>query len=340
MTDTANVNTPSFSSLTCWAIADGAAGHQSQLRGLAEAIGVTSIPFDARVRFPWTLLPSPLVSLKPGTFRSTEKVLQLPAPDLIMSCGRQAALAALSYKKAYNNSAFLIHLQDPQRSRNSFDLIVAPEHDNLQGKNVIQTLGAMHPLSLEKLQEAARIGPVSGLDKLTSRFIAVLLGGPNKYYAFDEKDVQKLTEHLQSAATDDLQLAIIPSRRTPSKATAALSQTFGEDHFVWDGKGENPYLSALALCSYCVVTSDSVSMISEATATGQPVFIEMLDEKRPAKKFQHFHKSMIEGSFAKPFDGSIEDWMYQPPDETTRVAERVQQELAKKWPNNKEKANA
>ncbi len=313
----------------CWAIADGKAGHQSQVRGLAEAIGAEFELFDCRVRFPWNFAPSALVPLKPDSFRFTESVATDASPEIIISCGRQAALGALALKRTFGESVLLVHLQNPQASRKTFDLIVTPEHDNLQGPNVVSTIGAMHSLTLEKLQEAARRGAVAGLENLTARFVAVLLGGPNKYYAFDDGDILRLSDHLQQIASDKLQLAIIPSRRTPAKAISKLRQSFGGDHFVWDRTGENPYLSALALCSYCLVTSDSVSMISEATATGQPVYVEMLNEKRPAKKFHQFHTGMIERGYVKKFIGNLEDWAYEPPNEAKRIAKIIQERLLK-----------
>ncbi|MBT5019246.1 mitochondrial fission ELM1 family protein [Planctomicrobium sp.] len=313
--------------LTCWAIADGAAGHQSQVKGLAEAIEAEYEAFDCRVAFPWILLPTGLIPLKPKSFKTSHSLSAEP-PQVVISCGRQAALGALALKQIHGEDLFAICLQNPKIKRDRFDLIIAPEHDQLSGANVVSTLGAMHHLSLKKLQTAASNGLVGGLEKLTARFVAVLLGGPNKYYAFDEADVKNLVQHLKSVIADDLQLAIIPSRRTPVAAIQELQKEFGEDHFVWNQQGENPYLPALALCSYCVVTSDSVSMISEATATGQPVYIEQLQEQKAAPKFQQFHTAMIERGYARSFEGAVEDWIYVPPQEAERVAKIVKERLA------------
>ena len=41
-----------------------------------------------------------------------------------------------------------IHIQDPKVSLNNFDFVIAPEHDGLEGKNVLKTKGAIHYLSL------------------------------------------------------------------------------------------------------------------------------------------------------------------------------------------------
>jgi hypothetical protein len=68
-------------------------------------------------------------------------------------------------------------------------------------------------------------------------------------------------------------LAIVPSRRTPAAWIATLEAAFAGDSgvLVWNPEGDNPYLGVLALADRLVVTSDSVSMISEALATAHPV---------------------------------------------------------------------
>lgn len=319
------VDSVRLSRVECWAISDGAAGHQSQVYGLASAVADNFEQFESRLRFPWKFVPTGFIPLRPSSFRSTHSLTQPPWPQLVISCGRQASLTALAVKQQARDRISAVCLQDPLGNRDQYDLIVAPEHDNLSGQNVLTTLGAMHPLTLTALQTAAGQGPVAGLEKLTEKFVAVLLGGPNKYYALDAADVERLAEHLMMITKSGIQLAILPSRRTPEPALQTLLTRFGEEHVVWDRQGENPYLSALALCHYVVVTSDSVSMISEATATGQPVYIEMLQEQRPTKKFRQFQQSMFDRGFARPFVGELDEWLYEPPDESARIAKLLRE---------------
>jgi len=55
---------------------------------------------------------------------------------------------------------------------------------------------------------------------------------------------------------------------------------------MWNGRNENPYLGLLSLADAIVVTSDSVSMISEACFTGKPVYVEVLpDRSRRRQQF-------------------------------------------------------
>jgi uncharacterized protein len=65
------------------------------------------------------------------------------------------------------------------------------------------------------------------------------------------------------------------------------------------------------------VTADSVSMISEAAATGKPVHVIELDGGDA--KFARFHQAMREAGITRSFAGRIEHWTYQPPDGTARA---------------------
>jgi hypothetical protein len=86
---------------------------------------------------------------------------------------------------------------------------------------------------------------------------------------------------------------------------------------IWDGCGENPYFAYLALADAFIVTADSVSMISEAAATGNPVHIVDLDGGNA--KFARFHATMQAAGITRPFSGRIESWRYPIPDDTVRA---------------------
>ena len=66
-----------------------------------------------------------------------------------------------------------------------------------------------------------------------------------------------------------------------------------------------------------LVTADSVSMISEAAATGKPVHI--LGLAGNGGKFAQFHDTMRRAGITRPFAGRIESWSYAPLDDTARA---------------------
>ncbi|WP_437202192.1 mitochondrial fission ELM1 family protein [Planctomicrobium sp. SH664] len=309
-----------------WGIADGAAGHGSQVRGLTEGLGGESQVFDCTLAAPWKYLPGFCVPRQQRILRAAVD-LNSPAPRVLVSCGRQAATA--SWILRHNEPrTFAVHLQHPQSPLERFDLIVVPEHDGLTGRNVVTTRGALHPLSPAALATAAAKGPMGGLEQFDSPFVAVLLGGPNRYFPFTPEDTARLAHRLQQVAAAGHRLAIIPSRRTPAHAISRFETLFGQDHLVWTGKTENPYRSALALASHLIVTGDSISMVSEANATGRPVYVEMLNERRPARKFARFHQLCQQRGLIRPFTGELEDWSYEPLYEAGRIAALIHDRLA------------
>ena len=149
-----------------------------------------------------------------------------------------------------------------------------PAHDKLQGSNVLVTQGAIHHVSREKLISAAgHFRPL--LASLPRPLISVLVGGKNRHQSFSDASAHDFAQKLLLAATSTGGgLAISFSRRTGARNEAILRQDLaGLPSYIWDGTGENPYLGLLALADVIIVTSDSISMVSEACSTGKPVYI-------------------------------------------------------------------
>ncbi len=84
-------------------------------------------------------------------------------------------------------------------------------------------------------------------------------------------------------------------------------------------------MGILALANAIVVTSDSVSMVSEACATGKPVHVFSLG-KEP-KKLRRFHKLLMDAGITRPFSSVIQHWSYELPNDTERVAAIVRDRL-------------
>jgi mitochondrial fission protein ELM1 len=132
------------------------------------------------------------------------------------------------------------------------------------------------------------------------------------------------------AEENDVLLAITTSRRTPPKVATRLKKRFGQNHFVWTGDGENPYFASLAMASHIIVTGDSVSMITEASATGKPVLVEHLTERRPAQRFRRFHRMFADAGITREFEGELTDWTYEPPRDTEKVAAIIRERMNQK----------
>ena len=119
-----------------------------------------------------------------------------------------------------------------------------------------------------------------------------------------------------------------PSRRTGPDGVRLLRERLaGVPGQVWDGSGENPYFAYLAVADALIVTADSVSMVSEAAATGKPVHI--VDLPGGDAKFARFHAAMRQAGITRPFAGEIEHWSYRPPDDTARAGAALRDLVAR-----------
>ena len=310
-----------------WTLTNGHAGFESQVLGLAEAVGGTVVAKRVRPRMPWTHVP-PGIALPPlSAVDATSDKLVPPWPDLLISCGRRTVGLALKIKSESAGHTFAVHIQDPLVDPGRFDLVAAPAHDGLEGANVVTTTGAVHRVTSEKPAAAAeQFRPL--LEVLPRPLIAVLVGGSNRRYRMTAATTANLCGRLKlMCEKHSAGLAVTISRRTSAPCTAMLREKMADlPALVWDGQGDNPYLGFLALADAFVVTEDSVSMISEVASTGKPVYVAALEGG--GGRFRRFHLNFRTAGITRPLDGSLDDWSYTPPDDTEKVAAEVRRRMA------------
>jgi uncharacterized protein len=207
--------------------------------------------------------------------------------------------------------------------------MVAPAHDPARGDNVFRTLGAVHRVTASRLAEGARcLAP--RLAALPRPLVAVLLGGDNRVYRLTPRRFAAFADQLAALARQGFGIAVTPSRRTGAANEQLLRERLaGLPAFIWDGTGDNPYFGLLGLADAVLVTADSVSMVSEAAATGKPVYI--VDVDGGSEKFARFHGALREAGITRPFAGTIERWSYAPPDDTARAAAEIRRRLAMRF---------
>jgi hypothetical protein len=310
---------PSFATIDAvspvtWVFHDGKPGMASQALGLAEATGFSFIEKRLDVRFPWTWLPPRLWFLP---LAATAPPLSPPWPNLVIGCGRNTAMPALAIRRASGGRTLTAQIQDPGVGCGEFDLLVVPEHDRLRGPRVIVTRGAVHRVTRARL--AAERGRFPALAALPRPILSVLIGGANKAYRLTLRRVGEIADAVAGVLRAQGGSALVtPSRRTGAAGIGLLRARLRNlPAAIWDGRGENPYFAYLALADAFMVTADSVSMISEAAATGNPVHILDLDGGNA--KFARFHAAMRAAGITRPFSGRIESWRYPIPDDTTRA---------------------
>ncbi len=73
------------------------------------------------------------------------------------------------YMGRNNKNLFNIHIQNPKVNFSNFDLIVAPEHDQIIGSNVLSTFGALHYITKQEVESSNNF--FSKLLKTSSKLI-------------------------------------------------------------------------------------------------------------------------------------------------------------------------
>lgn len=312
------------STAATWILTDGHAGNQRQANALTQALGRPAIDWTLSPRAPWRWA-SPRCLPGAGQAFGPEFVRARGArPALVIGCGRQAALATRLLR---GDGCAAVQILDPRISPKHWDLVIAPEHDGLQGSNVVTLLGSLNPVDDLWLAGARSAFPAFGA--LPGPRTALLLGGPSAHAKFDQAAFDVLATQLQTLLERESgSLLATTSRRTPVEIRARLRQRLARlPRVSWyePGEGSNPYPGLLGWADRIVCTADSVNMLSEAAATRVPVFafgIERVDG-RPGR----FVDSLLSLGRVRPFDQRLSAYPVTPLRETARVAQEVRQRL-------------
>ncbi len=313
--------------LSCWVVTDGKPGMENQCLGLAEAMDLEPEVKRVRLRPPWRDLSPYVRWLDWFAVSALGDSIAPPWPDILIGTGRQSIVPSVMCRRRSHGRTFTIQVQDPVVRAGLFDLVVVPEHDRLRGRNVLVTRGALNRVTSKRLERAAtrHAAPIAALPHPR---VAVLIGGSNAAYQLTPTVTGDLADQLvQMSRGTGAALMVTASRRTGADNEAILRARLRDvPSLVWDGAGENPYFSFLAHADAIIVTSDSVSMVSEACATGKPVHVVMLDGG--SRKFDAFHASLTDAGITRRFNGRLEFWSYEPLRETERIAAEIRSRLA------------
>ena len=304
-------------------LTEGMHGMISQVEGLAKALDIDFTHHKVELNHFWKLIPPSFSPISQGVF----KKINHNNFDVIISCGRKSVIPSIYLKKISNKKVLNIHIQDPKVALNHFNFIVAPEHDDIKGQNVISTKGAIHYLTEDEINENKDYLN-SSIKKDNRKIWTLILGGPTKYYDYSTKNMKHIfTTIYKLLKKHDFQIIIIPSMRTPINTIHYAKEFFGDNHTIIMDVDKKAYLSALAISENIIVTCDSSSMISEAALTGKPIYIANILPKKNDKRFQKFRNLFRELNITRILGEEIENWSYQKLDETNRVANIIKQKI-------------
>ena len=303
-------------------LTEGMHGMISQVEGLAKALGIDYIHQKVELNLFSKFLTPKITPISNLFF----KKFNIPEIDLIISCGRKSVIPSLYLKKIFKKKIINIHIQDPKVSLKNFDYIIAPEHDGLSGQNVISSKGALHYLTLKEIRDNHDY--LKNKINKSKKQILLVLGGPNKYYNYNNKSIQSIFEKLTSLAKKyDLQVILIPSMRTPVSTIEYASKFFDNESIIIKNVDKKAYLSALSIAKFLVITCDSTSMISEAALTGKPIYVAQILPKKDDFRFRQFRGLFSKLNIIKNLEDKLEVWDYETLDETSRVANIIKKKI-------------
>ena len=260
-----------------WALKGPKAGDYTQIRALAQGLGwptTTKQLVFANHELLLHVLSTPTLS---GLEREQSDELAPPWPDLVLTAGRRNELVARWIADQNKQRTRIVHIGRPWSHPRRFDLVVTtPQYFVPDGPNVLVNDLPLHgvtPAVLAGAKEQWR----ERLDAFACPRVVLLVGGNSGPFVFSQARAEVLARRVR-ALCDQAggSLLVSTSPRTPKRFATTLFDALGSVQHRFDFSdpdAPNPYLGYLAYADCLVVTSESVSMLAEAAASGSRVAI-------------------------------------------------------------------
>lgn len=296
------------------------AGLKSQALGVVEAAEFVPDVRPLQFRGLWRHVPTnfwfnPRWAVKADLFAT-------PIPPVVIGAGGAGARVAAALR---GRDVRAVALQHPRMALSRFDVVLAASHDGIEGPNVIITRTALHRVTPQRLAAARAIWEPR-FASLPRPLVAVLLGGSNGRYRFEESEARTLIAGLAGMLRQGVGVMITPSRRTSAAVVALMRTTLAPlGAYIWDMTGENPYFGMLACADAILVTADSVSMVSEAVATSAPVLLVRLPGR--SARIGAFMDGLLQSGRVRHFAGQLEMWDTAPLNDTEWAGQELRRRL-------------
>lgn len=266
-----------------WVLVGPHRGDNSQILALAEALQRPFRTIEMRYRrFAYLPAVCRSVSVSGLTVDAQRKIVP-PWPSLVLGIGQRSAPVARFIQRQSNGMTKTVRLGDPMVSHRLFDLVITTtqyavrDADNVVRLPItITNQDGIHPNKLEE----------RWLQSFAHPRRLIVIGGKTSLWKFGPEIVSHAAGTLlrRSKLEGGSVLAVI-SPRTSRALTAAAQVVLGKRAVV---TGPFPRYGALLRAADEIhVTGDSVSMLSDAVASGKPVGLIPL-EPDAISRFVHF----------------------------------------------------
>ena len=301
-----------------WILSSGLIGCENQCLGVIERLGI-----ETEIK---KIKPSMAVSLfAPYGTPFLNPQVREPWPDLVIAAGRKTIPYLKYIRKASKKECKTIYLQDPRIDSKEFDIVWAPEHDSIEGSNVIKTITSPNRVTNELLNYHHDEW-LDKLSKLKGPFIGFLIGGKSKAYNFNDAECEKIIQALNFVISNGYTPLITLSRRSPKKLSNRIKNLLiNEKNLFYDGQGDNPYFAILKASEIIITTPDSANMISEAINVPKPVYY--IDIKSNSKRFNKFINTLVNSGHIRLFENNIDYFQNKKLDPTKEIVDYIYKNL-------------
>jgi mitochondrial fission protein ELM1 len=267
-----------------WILASRHSGDNTQLLALADALGwpcevkrLAYRPYEEVLR----LAGLPTLA---GLDKAKSGPVAPPWPDIVLCAGRSTEAVAFWLRRNGNPKLRIVFVGTPWASPQNFDLVITtPQYSLPEASNILHNTLPLHGVTPAKL-EAEAVRWEERLAQLPKPRIAVLVGGSSGPYLLRPEAAARLGREASKLASElGGSLLVTTSARTPEVAAEALAAAITVPFFFhrWKkGDEDNPFHAFLGLAERIIVTADSISMLSEASASGKPVSLFDIEEGR------------------------------------------------------------
>ncbi len=255
-----------------WVLQGARAGDNAQARELAKRLDARVVYKDLKFNR-LHVAPNWVLGASTATLQnSSRKMLEAPWPDMVIATGKRMAPVARWIKRQSGGRSRIVMLGRPRARLSAFDLVIStPQYDLPLDANVIE-VPLPFAASTKTDNEAHKLWQKLWRH-LPKPLVGVMVGNGKYPLVFGSTEIHRLTEQLNKLAP--VSLLLIASPRTAEGVVARIGAGLNIPHVAYAkfDRNNNPYRAAIAMCDGFVVTSDSISMISELINSRKPVAV-------------------------------------------------------------------
>jgi mitochondrial fission protein ELM1 len=266
-----------------WVLTNGTSENTAQSIALAEALGW---PFEIK-KLSGNETPKP------------------PWPDVVISADDQTAEIARSIGQWTRGKTRLVQLDNKGSNFDAWaDAVVTPAYYRLPP----------HPRRVETVTRLTRVDPDRLADQAAQApdlfgdaphpHVVVLAGDDSSPHPFDTATARRMGEEIRTFAESGSVFAFTGNRMGPIASGALVTGLGATSHMHGRRPGDQDndlYLAYLAAADAFVVSGESEAMLADAVATGKPVYIYEVPERRRGLT-ERIEEAVLARSQARPLN--------------------------------------